>query len=303
MFEEKDDTILARWLAGDLTPEELKEFKESEEYGQYVSIVKGLDRLEKPLFDKVSLKERINHALPEKSPETNVFSIKRLVSISAIAATILLLFGLFFTKVSYTTEIGETLIITLPDGTYVSMNSASTLSHKRFFWNSNRKVSLDGEAFFDVTSGDDFVVTTAYGEVAVLGTEFNIHTRKKHFELACYEGKVKYTNNNTQESAQLTPGKAIEVQSDTITPKAAGESPSWMLGKSQFNSTPLREVLEDLQLHYPLTVKTDTIDLDQLFTGSFRYDNLDLALRTICLTMGLEYTFSNNKQSVTLTKR
>lgn len=303
MFEDKDDTILARWLAGDLTPGELKEFKESEEYAQYVSIVNGLDRLEKPSFDKASLKKRIDDALPEQSSGSRVFSIKRMVSVSAIAATILLLFGLFFTKVSYTTGVGENLVITLPDGTNVSMNSQSTLSHKRFFWNSNRSVSLEGEAFFDVTSGDDFVVTTSYGEVAVLGTEFNIQTRKKHFELACYEGKVKYTNNNTQESAQLTPGKAIEVQSDTITPKAAGESPSWMLGKSKFNSTPLSEVLEDLQRHYVLTVKTENIDMEDLFTGNFEYDSLDLALRKICLPMGLEYTLSDNNQIVTLTKR
>ena len=303
MFEEKDDTILARWLAGELTPDELKEFKESEEYTQYMAIVKGLDRFEKPAFDKSSLKERIDNQLAEKPTEPKVFSIKRIVTLTAIAASILVLFGIFYTEVSYTTATGETLVVTLPDGTNVSINSESTLSHKRFFWKQNRNVSLEGEAFFDVTSGDDFVVTTSYGEVAVLGTEFNIHTRNKHFELACYEGKVQYTNNNTQESTQLTPGKAIEVKSDIITPKNAGPSPAWMLGKSQFNSTPLGEVLEDLQRHYTLTVKTENLEMEQLFTGSFSYDNLDLALRTICLTMGLEYTLSEDNTTVLISRR
>ncbi len=302
MFEDKDDTILARWLAGDLTPEELKEFKESEEYDQYMLIVKGLERLEKLPFDKDALKERVQNRLENSPSKPKIFSIKRVVSLTAIAASVLLIIGLFFNKVSYTTGIGEKLTVVLPDGTNIAMNSKSTLSHKRFFWSSSRQVSLDGEAFFDVTSGDDFVVHTSYGEVAVLGTEFNIRTREKIFELACYEGKVKYTNINTQESAQLTQGKAIQVKSDKISPKMAGSSPAWMNGKSQFENTPLKYVLEDLQLHYQVSIKTEAIDMEQLFRGSFRYDDLDLALRTICLTMGLEYTFTNNKQSVIITK-
>lgn len=302
MFENKDDTILARWLAGELTPKELEEFKASDEYVQYESIVKGLDRLEKPSFDGKSLKNRIRNTI-DTPPKQKVFSIKTITSVSAIAASVLLILGLFFNKVTYTTDIGETHTITLSDGTKVIMNSGSTVHHKRFFWSSQREVYLEGEAFFDVTSGDDFIVNTKYGEIAVLGTEFNIHARKKSFELACYEGKVRYTNSNTQETAQLTKGKAIQVESDKISPKEIGESPAWMNGKSQFESTPLSEVLEDLQLHYKLTVIPDAIDLEQLFTGNYRYDDLDLALRKICLTMGLEYTLSKNKQSVTITKR
>ncbi len=302
MFENKDDTILARWLAGELTSEELQEFKATDEYAQYESIVQGLDRLEKPSFDGKSLKKRIQNTI-DTPPRQKVFSIKTVTSISAIAASMLLIVGLFFNKVTYTTGIGETHTITLSDGTKVIMNSGSTVHHKRFFWSSQREVYLEGEAFFDVTSGDDFVVNTKYGEIAVLGTEFNIHTREKSFELACYEGKVRYTNSNTQETAQLTRGKAIQVESDKISQKEAGESPAWMSGKSQFESTPLSEVLEDLQLHYKITVIPDEIDMEQSFTGNFRYDDLDLALRKICLAMGLEYTLSDNKQTVTITKR
>lgn len=302
MFENKDDTILARWLAGELTPEELEEFKASDEYAQYQYIVKGLDRLEKPSFDGKSLKKRIQNTI-DTPPKQKVFSIKTITSVSAVAASILLILGLFFNKVTYTTDIGETDTITLSDGTKIIMNSSSIVHHKRFFWSSQREVYLEGEAFFDVTSGDDFIVNTKYGEIAVLGTEFNIHTREKSFELSCYEGKVKYTNNNTQETAQLTRGKAIQVESDKISPKEIEESPAWMNGKSQFKSAPLSEVLEDLQLHYKLTVIPEAIDMEQLFTGSYRYDDLDLALRKICLAMGLEYTLSNNKQSVTISKR
>ncbi len=302
MFENKDDTILARWLAGELTSKELEEFKASKEYTQFEFIVEGLDRLEKPSFDSESLKNRIQNTI-DTPPKRKIFSIKIITSISAIAASIVLIIGLFFNKVTYTTDIGETHTIILSDDTKVVMNSGSIVHHKRFFWSSQREVYLEGEAFFDVTSGDDFIVNTKYGEIAVLGTEFNIHTREKSFELACYEGKVKYTNSNTQETAQLTKGKAIKVESDKISPKEIGASPAWIHGKSQFESTPLSEVLDDLQLHYKLTVIPDAINMEQLFTGSFRYDDLDLALRKICLTMGLEYTMSNNKQSVTITKR
>ena len=297
MFEDSNNTTLARWLANELTPEEMKEFKASTEYARYEAIVRGLARLEKPAFDSVALKERIQNKI-QTSNSGKLISLKQVVRITAVAASILLIITIFFNKVTYTTGIGETEVISLPDGTLVRMNSGSTLERKRFFWSSQRELFLEGEALFKVTSGDDFIVNTAQGEVAVLGTIFNLRSRKTSLNLDCYEGKVQYIHNNTQEISLVTAGNAIEVVDHRITPGKAGSAPSWTAGQSQFKSTPLADVLEELQFHYDIDIDTKTIDANQLFTGNFSTNDLEFALRTISLTMGLKYRLSEDAKSV-----
>ena len=48
MFEEKDDTIMARWLAGELTDAESAEFEASETYAEYLRLQQHLEGIEKP---------------------------------------------------------------------------------------------------------------------------------------------------------------------------------------------------------------------------------------------------------------
>lgn len=63
----------------------------------------------------------------------------------------------------------------LPDGSQIYLNHQSTISYDQDF--NPRTIHLDGEAFFTVVpSKSTFTVTTAYGDVEVLGTEFNVRT-------------------------------------------------------------------------------------------------------------------------------
>ena len=63
----------------------------------------------------------------------------------------------------------------LPDGSQVYLNHHSTISYDQNF--NPRTIYLDGDAFFTVVPSEStFTVTTAYGDVEVLGTEFNVQT-------------------------------------------------------------------------------------------------------------------------------
>ncbi|MBO9635789.1 MAG: FecR domain-containing protein, partial [Chitinophagaceae bacterium] len=67
--------------------------------------------------------------------------------------------------------------LTLPDGSYVSLNAGSTLRYPDTFSCDNRVVELDGEAYFDIKHLDDnipFYVITKEQEIKVTGTKFNI---------------------------------------------------------------------------------------------------------------------------------
>jgi len=67
--------------------------------------------------------------------------------------------------------------ITLPDGTRVWLNAASTLTYPTKFSGYAREVTLEGEAYFDVMKHPEkpFIVNTAKQRVEVLGTTFNIN--------------------------------------------------------------------------------------------------------------------------------
>lgn len=71
---------------------------------------------------------------------------------------------------------GEKSFLLLPDSTKVWLNGGSTISTMPGFGIMNRKVSLTGEAYFEVTHDHHrpFVVSTDRVRVKVLGTKFNI---------------------------------------------------------------------------------------------------------------------------------
>ncbi len=120
---------------------------------------------------------------------------------------------------------GETLMVTLEDGSMVELNSGSSLSHPRWTppWSRpNRAVSLEGEAYFDVTPGDaPFVVETFNAQVTVLGTRFNLRARDElggGTDLALESGRVRIAGRNGTTEVELAPGQRSSVALGTTDP-------------------------------------------------------------------------------------
>lgn len=302
MFEEKDDTILARWLARSLTPEEHSEFEQSSEFKDYQEIVKGLNRFEKPDFDKEALRLKIKNQIGEsKSKKGKLISLKPFLYIASVAASVILILGFFFNEVKYETGFGQQLAVTLPNGTEIQLNAQSQLIHARFFWKNNKKVNLQGEGYFNVEKGEGFTVATSSGTVSVLGTQFNIKTRANIFELTCYQGKVQFEAITTKEKTILTKGNAIKLIEDVFEKGTIeNKSPSWISGRSSFNNVPLSEVLNELQIQYNITIENQGVDVSKRFTGSFTYNKLDITLKIIFVPMGIEYELTNNRKILKL---
>ena len=303
MFEEKDDTIMARWLAGELTEAELAEFEASSEYAEYQKLAAGLRGFKKPEFDKESLRKKVWEKIESQNTK-KVIRLRPIYYTIGIAASILLLFGLFFSNVTYTTDTGEKRLVSLPDGTKVTLNAKSKLSHKRFFWMENKEVNLDGEGLFAVTKGEGFKVNTASGTVSVLGTEFNVKARAMDFELHCYEGRVLYENESEQHQSTLNAGDAVKLDGTILMEfKHTDRGPLWQTGSSKFDNTELKKVMEEMEVYYDIVFDYPSNLIEGHFTGTFVHNDLELALKSIFVPMGIQYELSTDQKSVVLNAR
>src|SRR5690606_27194917 len=105
---------------------------------------------------------------------------------------------------------GGTYSVTLSDGTRVWLNAASTLRYPARFSESERVVTLVGEAFFDVarTSKAPFKVVTNGQTVEVLGTAFGIsaYPDDQEVKTTLVEGAVRLKANDG-EGTVLRPGE------------------------------------------------------------------------------------------------
>ena len=86
---------------------------------------------------------------------------------------------------------GETFKVVLSDGTEVLLNSDSRLSYPTVFKGKERVVSLEGEAYFNVTKNTEhpFIVKSGNVQVRVLGTEFNMCSYPR--QCPCYLNRRK----------------------------------------------------------------------------------------------------------------
>ena len=71
---------------------------------------------------------------------------------------------------------GSRTRLTMADGSEVWLNAGSNLKYSSLFGQENRKVILDGEAYFDVKTDTarQFIVKTSHLDIKVYGTEFNV---------------------------------------------------------------------------------------------------------------------------------
>ena len=90
-----------------------------------------------------------------------------------------------------------TTSLTLPDGTIVYLNSESSLSYPSRFNGDFRKVTLSGEAYFEVAKDPEkkFILSTTHqSQIEVLGTCFNVEAYEQNTEVitTLIEGKVDF---------------------------------------------------------------------------------------------------------------
>ena len=215
---------------------------------------------------------------------------------AAIALLVTVGYGLWVRNanpmVLHHSSFGELKSLRLPDGSQVTLHANSHVQYrKRWKEHTKREVWLEGEAFFDVEkkrdSASKFVVHTRDLNVEVLGTEFNINSRRAHTEVVLNEGKIKLNlANEKQENLFLDPGDMVSFSQSQKKLSQKKVDPklhiSWKEGVQAFEKTPLSELLQEMEEIYGVRFELLRPELaDRRLTVGIPIQNLDIAKLTI----------------------
>ncbi len=169
--------------------------------------------------------------------------------------------------------------VRLSDGTVVWLGNRTLLKTPSNFTGKERRVYVDGEAFFDVKkdAAHPFVVQTALHEVQVLGTSFEVSTDEERgiCKTILMTGSVQLQDKSGNKLAVLEPGqqarylqKTGDVEIENVDVNALT---SWRFGLISLSNVTCGEILDCLEKTYQVRIRMDTVSLgNRLYNFSFK---------------------------------
>ena len=155
---------------------------------------------------------------------------------------------------------GGEFCLTLSDGTRVWLNSETSIQYPVVFGTKERRVFIQGEAYFEVAKDakKPFTVQFMSSSVTVLGTSFNIraYPEEKQSQTTLAEGSVRIYSPGS--SMLLKPGEQAEVKalSREMVKKEVDVKTftSWKNGRFVFEQEPLENIMRTLERWYDIRV-------------------------------------------------
>ena len=216
-------------------------------------------------------------------------------------------------KKKITNETTLNKIWRLSDSTEVTLTPNSSLTISGNFNNSERKVYLVGEAFFNVAHNPDkpFYVYANTVVTKVVGTSFNVETKpgEKNITVAVKTGKVwVYKMEGLLEVFKDQPAPIIltanhqvtyNMEKDLMTPSLVKE-PEMIISKEEeerivrFDATPVEKIFDTLERMYGVEIQYDRQafqdrSLTITIAGQGLFDRID----SICEAIEGEYVVEN----------
>ncbi|HEY9169156.1 MAG TPA: FecR family protein [Lutibacter sp.] len=297
----KDLKNISKWLNDEMTDEELAAFHKTDDYQLYKNIVEEAENINlTSVNETVALQDFKARIANRKKKKAKVISFNRNLAFK-MAASIALLVGITYFLFNFNQEtikadFAENKSFVLPDESTVTLNAVSEITYSKTSFKTNRQLKLDGEAYFSVKKGSTFNVKTEQGTIEVLGTKFNVKSRENSFKVFCYEGSVAVSHNNTK--VILTKGEGLQLtENNTLIklPKPESSSPLWLNNESEFIREPYTEVLAEFERQFKVKIVSKSINTDVLFTGGFRNNDLNSAIKSITLPLNINYRIIDNE--------
>jgi ferric-dicitrate binding protein FerR (iron transport regulator) len=211
-------------------------------------------------------------------------------------------------KVSYNTlsvpRGSRPLNLTLSDGTRVWINVGSSLTYPTAFTGKERKVTMTGEAYFEVAhnSSMPFLVQHNDATVKVLGTHFNVNSYEDEFteRITLLEGSVRVSQGTS--SGLLKPGQQARINNDgnngikIVNDVDVNEVMAWKDGKFMFDkNTDIYTIMRQVSRWYNVDVEYQG-KINQRFWGSISKDvNVSQVLKILEAAGGIKFKVEENK--------
>lgn len=256
-----------------------------------------------------SVKARIRQSLFTKMPRVKWRRV--IASASAVlAAAVILFMCMLWSRPSenaapeifeIVAERGQKSSVTLPDGSRVMINSASTISYTSDYNVKERNVFLSGEAYFDVASNADipFVVHADKVSVTALGTEFNVkaYAEDPYVVTTLVEGSVRTEAGTQSELLTRAQEASYNKEADVLLAydvKDISRAVPWIRNELLFENESLADIAVTLERMYNVTIVfEDEAAKGYSYTGLIRNNSLQNVLELISSTSPVGYKMNS----------
>jgi ferric-dicitrate binding protein FerR (iron transport regulator) len=354
--------LLALKLSGEATPDDLNELdKYLEGHSDVKNITKSIDSFWNQTGEILKVSEEMEeerfHLILEADNagetrnESDLISVEKLSKSYKLkwlyaAASVIFILGIGFLvkwnsdlKSSTLKDIQQVFVkpgskskIILPDGTVVRLNGSSTLSYHKDFNKTLREVTLEGEAYFDVTknASHPFIVHTSRIDIKVLGTLFNVksYDADPTIETTLLRGSVEVYNKDDPSAPKviLKPNEKLVFRKDeedesplqktgnrdslrifntdqdisisalsANKPDSLKEETSWLYNRLVLNGDDFGNLAAKLERWYGVKIEINNLGLKQYhFNGIFENETLEEALAALQLTVKFKYEIKND---------
>lgn len=198
---------------------------------------------------------------------------------------------------------GEKLQLTLKDGSKVWMNAATEIQFPEKFDSLERRIALNGEAYFEVAKDSlrPFIVETNGLSTTALGTSFNITTKNEgQIHISLLTGKVKVSSTSDQEDVYLDPGKELRYstndQKQQVRTFDLRQVMGWKEGNLLFHDATLLSVVKQLEEWYGVKIQIENGErIHWKYSAEYKNQTLEDVLNSISYIQQFEYTLAGKQ--------
>jgi transmembrane sensor len=305
--EEHINELLAKYFAGEALPEEamrIDEWKNQSEANlrHFNHTQKLMLVAEQTTFDASAMYQRI---ISRPQQETTVLTLRRYFTPLRIAASLVIvsLIGLSAMLLLRNDTTPDTILASsetvteqkLADGSVVALNKHSKLTVIGGFNGKQRKVKLEGEAFFEVKHDDEkpFVIDAGGISIKDIGTAFNVNAHPASDSVMVFvtEGIVEITTSTKIKTLHENEGVIYikSTQAFVSIRQTQTNITAYKTKQFHFNASTLREVVETLNSVYGPVIQLQSPRLAACtITVDFQDETPETIVNIIAQTLGLE---------------
>ncbi len=254
--------------------------------------------------------ERLKQPSPDASTHTTAPRRRLAFTIGLAASLCIAVVALWLVKsssspraVRYATGAGEQRIVSLADGSEITLNTRTEL--EATIARGRREVVLkSGEAYFEVAHDPSrpFFVLTSLGQVRVVGTRFVVYVRPHSLDISTEQGLVQVISASLPESTAtvfVLPGESAVVTAPDVRPRIRPADlkriTNWRHQRLEFDDVPLAELLEEFSRYTPVPLQAVNAETGALrVSGVFHIGDVAALSKALQAAFGFFVRSSDN---------